>query len=215
MSGVLNPIASATKSEAVYVEVRRRILVGALPPGARLNQDALAPELGVSITPLREAVRRLEAEGLVRFEAHKTVIVTPLTRDELEQIYDVRLQLDPHAASLAAKAASEQALDEIDRLARLPLSGDPVEQVAANRVFHRAVYARSGNDLLTEILDGLWERTDRYRVILLSDAREIVEAGREHVLIAEALRDRDARRVARLISSHVMQARLLIEAALD
>jgi DNA-binding GntR family transcriptional regulator len=211
----MNPIASATKSEAVYIEVRRRILNGALAPGARLNQDALAPELGVSITPLREAVRRLEAEGLVRFEAHKTLIVTPLTRDELEEIYDVRVQLDPHAASLAAKAASDEALDEIDRLARLPLSGDPLQQVAANRGFHRAVYSRSGNALLTDILDGLWERTDRYRVILLSDAREVVEAGREHVVIAEAMRERDARRVARLISSHVLQARLLIEAALD
>src|SRR6266545_115587 len=90
-----------TKAEAAYEEIRQRILAGIFEPSAALNQEALAPELGVSVTPVREAVRRLEAEGLVRFEAHKTVIVAPLSRTELSELYDIRLKLDPYAAQLA------------------------------------------------------------------------------------------------------------------
>ena len=179
------PSRFATKAEAVYGEIRRRILTGVLEPGAPINQDALAPELGVSVTPVREAVRRLEAEGLVRFEAHKTVIVTPLSRDELRELYDLRLQLDPYAASLAASRATKDELDEIERLARAPASDDPLEQLIRNRAFHRAIYARSGNNLLIETLDRLWERTDRYRIILVSRDVAALAATREHVAIAK------------------------------
>src|SRR5438094_10422755 len=122
LEAISSPLPFTTKAEAVYGELRRRILSGVLEPSAPLNQEALAPELGVSVTPVREAVRRLEAEGLVQFQAHKTVVVAPLSREELREIYEVRLQLDPYAASLATARATEDELDEIDRLARAPLS---------------------------------------------------------------------------------------------
>jgi DNA-binding GntR family transcriptional regulator len=203
-----------TKAEAVHGEIRRRILSGILEPAARLNQDALAVELGVSVTPVREAVRRLEAEGLVHFQAHKTAIVAPLSPDELRQVYDVRLHLDPYAGALAATRADEAGLTEIDRLARAPVSDNPVEQVALNRAFHRSIYSRSGNAPLTEILDRLWESTDRYRIRLLSQNVHVLSAAREHVQIAQALHARDADRVARLIHAHISKARQLIEHAL-
>ncbi len=209
-----NLIAYTTKAEAVYDEIRRRILSGMLEPAAPINQEALAPELGVSVTPVREAVRRLAAEGLVQFQAHKTVIVAPLSRDELREIYAVRLQLDPYAASLAATNASEAELDEVDRLARAPVSDDVLEQVALNRAFHRGIYSRSGNARLTEILDRLWEQTDRYRLVVLRRDMHVLAAAREHVEIAEALRARQPRTVARLIRAHVDKARTLIEHAL-
>src|SRR5437763_8262726 len=95
-----------TKAEAVYGELRSRILAGSLEPAARLNQEALALEFGVSVTPIREAVRRLEAEGLVQLQAHKTVLIAPLSGEELEEIYELRLQLDPFAASIATTRAS-------------------------------------------------------------------------------------------------------------
>jgi DNA-binding GntR family transcriptional regulator len=208
------PLRFATKAEAVYGEIRRRILNGILEPSAPLNQDALAPELGVSVTPVREAIRRLEAEGLVQFQAHKTVIVTPLTRNELGEIYDVRLQLDPYAASLAATAATEDDLREIERLSGARPSKDPLEQVRVNRAFHRAIYARSGNRTLTDILDRLWERTDRYRVMLLARDTELLAAMREHIEIVEAMRSKQPRLVAKLVRAHVAKAQGLIGDAL-
>ena len=127
-----------------------RILNGALPPGAPINQDARAPELGVSVTPVREAMRRLEAVGLVQFEAHKTAIL-PLSRAELADIYDIREQLDPYAAAAATARVDDAGLAELYRLARIEPSSDPATQVVINRGFYRAVYARAGNAMLTDI----------------------------------------------------------------
>jgi DNA-binding GntR family transcriptional regulator len=208
------PLPFTTKAEAVYDEIRRRILSGVLEPSAPLNQEALAPELGVSVTPVREAVRRLEAEGLVRFQAHKTVVVAPLALDELSDIYDIRLTLDPHAAALATSRVTGMQLDEIEERARAPLSDNPLEQVALNHAFHRCIYSRSGNALLTDILDRLWERTDRYRIILVSRDVEVLAAAREHIEIAEAMRSRKPRVVARLVRAHIANARSQIENAL-
>jgi DNA-binding GntR family transcriptional regulator len=212
----VTPLQFATKAEAVHSELRRRILSGVIEPSAPLNQDALAPELGVSITPVREAIRRLESEGLVRFKAHKTAIVAPLTLTELGEIYDVRLQLDPHAAALATSAASEEELNELGRLAKARPARDPVEQVRANRSFHRAIYSRSGNQTLTETLDRLWERTDRYRVIILNrNDAELLAAMREHAEIVDAMQERKPRLVAKLVHAHVARAEKLIRNALD
>lgn len=210
-----SPIRFATKAEAVYEEIRRRILRGILPPASSLNQDALAPELGVSVTPVREAMRRLEAEGLVQFQAHKSVIVSPLSLDELSEIYDVRLQLDPYAAAVATTKAGEAALARIEQMARTEVSRDPLEQATINRAFHRAIYAESRNGLLIEILDGLWERTDRYRIMLVSTEVDVKVVVREHLEIVAAMQSRRSRQVAKLIRAHVMKARASIESALD
>jgi DNA-binding GntR family transcriptional regulator len=141
--------------------------------------------------------------------------VAPLSHEELRAIYDVRLQLDPHAAALAAVAAGEEALAEVERLAHTPMQGDALEQLAFNRNFHRVIYAQCGNAILIEILDRLWERTDRYRIVLLRRDLDAIAAGREHIEIAEAMRARDPRRVAKLIRAHIGTARTVIEAALD
>jgi DNA-binding GntR family transcriptional regulator len=212
---VETPIRFATKAEAAYEEIRRRILRGILPPGSPLNQDALAPELGVSVTPVREAMRRLEAEGLVQFQAHKSVIVSPLSLDELTEIYDVRLRLDPHAAALATMKASEAALARIEQMARTDVSKDPLEQATINRAFHRAIYAECGNGLLIEILDRLWERTDRYRIMLVSTEVDVKVVAREHLEIVASMHSRRSRQVAKLIRAHVMKARASLESALD
>jgi DNA-binding GntR family transcriptional regulator len=198
----------------VYGELRTRIVSGALAPGATINQDALASELGVSVTPVREAIRRLEADGLVQFEAHKTGIVIPLSRSELAEVYDIREKLDPYAAALATVRVGDSDLEEFDRLARIEPSPDPVRQVAINREFHRAIYARAGNTMLTEILDRLWQRTDRYRVFLVTREVDVVLVTHQHLEIVDAMQAREPRRVAKLVRAHVAAARSLIEDAL-
>src|ERR1700746_4090244 len=134
-------LQAVTKAEAVYIETRSRILKGTLAPGSAVNQEALAADLGVSIPPLREALRRLEMEGLIRLEAHRTVVITPLTSQELNEIYVIRMELDPLAASLAAGNASESQLEVIRQLARQAAVCDPVLQLERNLAFHRAASA--------------------------------------------------------------------------
>ncbi len=205
------PLRVATKAEAVYLELRARILDGSYEPASTLNQEALAAKLGLSITPLREALRRLEAEGLVHLEAHRTMTIAPLTRRELNELYAVRLHLDPLAASLAAEHAGEAQLDQIRRLAGERAEHTPRAQLEANRIFHRAVYAASGNLVLTQVLDQLWNRTDRYRLIVLQERIHERVAGAEHREIAAALTAKDAERVAELVHRHVEKTQRLIE----
>lgn len=198
------PLQAVTKAKAVYVETRSRILKGTLAPGSAVNQETLAAELGVSITPLREALRRLEMEGLIRLEAHRTMIITPLTSQELHEMYAIRMELDPLAAGLAAGSASETELAMISDLARQEALSDPVLQLERNRGFHRAVYSASQNGALISLLDQLWDRTDRYRVILIRE--ELVEgptSRQEHIDIARAVAARKTESAARLMRAHI------------
>jgi DNA-binding GntR family transcriptional regulator len=205
------PLLAVTKAEAVFIETRARILRGALPPGLNVNQEQLAADLGVSITPLREALRRLEMEGLIRLEAHRTVVITPLTGLELDELYVIRIELDSLAAGLAATHATEVQLTTIGQLARQKSAREPVAQLERNRAFHRAIYASSGNGALITYLDQLWDRTDRYRLILVKEELISGPASRQdHIDIADAVADRDADRAQRLTREHIARSRVLI-----
>ena len=196
-----------TKAETAYAETRSRILRGMLAPGLAVNQEALAAELGLSITPLREALRRLEMEGLIRLEAHRTIVIAPLTRQELNEIYAVREELDPLAAGLAAASASRVQIEEICRLGRQQAARDPVQQVEHHRAFYRAIYASCGNGALIKLLDQLWDRTDRYRLILIrEELLEIPNSRQEHVAIADAIASRNGALAARLTRSYLVHS---------
>ena len=201
----------ATKAEAVYQELRSRILDGSIQPASTLNQEALAATLGLSITPLREALRRLESEGLVRLEAHRTMTIAPLTRRELHELYAVRLQLDPFAAAMTAREASDETLTEIERLARKRVERNPRALLRHNRSFHHAIYSSCSNLVLIGVLDQLWNRTDRYRLIVLQNRIQERAAEEEHREIAAALVGRDAEGVADLVYRHVEKTQRLIE----
>jgi DNA-binding GntR family transcriptional regulator len=200
-----------TKAEAVYDELRARILDGTLEPGSTLNQEALASALGLSITPLREALRRLEAEALVHLEANRTLTVVGLSAHEVRELYAVRLRLDPWATELAAEHADAEQRNEIDRLARQKTEPTTAGRLAANRQFHRAVYSASGNQVLTELLDRLWDQTDRYRRLALQDELHERNAENEHRDIAAAIRSREGGRAAELMHRHVEATLRLLE----
>jgi DNA-binding GntR family transcriptional regulator len=213
MTGV--PIQTRTKTEAVYDEVASRILDGTLEPGSLVNQEALAAELGVSITPLREALRRLEAEGLVHLQAHRTLTVAPLSALEVRELYAVRLRLDPYAAGEATVHARPETLDAIDALADRDTETTTRARLRANREFHRAIYRASGNGTLADLLDRLWDQTDRYRLLALQDEQHERSAELEHRRIAAALRARDRGLVEELMSRHVEATLRLVERHAD
>jgi DNA-binding FadR family transcriptional regulator len=140
------------------------------------------------------------------------MVIAPLSSRELHELYAVRLKLDPEAASLAAQHATDRQLDDIVRLARKPTSAMAQTRLKANRFFHRSIYSSSGNELLTQLLDSLWDRTDRYRLLLLQDEELVDAAAREHVAIAMALKKRDSEHVAQLVYDHMAAAERLITA---
>ncbi|MFT4218068.1 MAG: GntR family transcriptional regulator [Micropruina sp.] len=205
MSG---PIPS--KSQFAYTEVKRRILAEELGPGAPIGQERLASELGISTTPLREALKQLAGEGLVTLSSHRDAAVTQLTAAEAQDLLDLRRVLDPFAAGLAAErrgppdlAAIASALDALHPVAAQPTA----ESLHAHRAFHRAIYRASHNPSLIGILDGLWDRSDRYRLLGLrhrvrpGDHVERVRA--EHAAIADAVAAGDPATARGLMLEHV------------
>lgn len=204
-------ISALTKAEAAYLTLRERILEGSLPPGSTINQERLAADLGLSITPLREALRRLEAEELVALSAHKIVSVAPLTWQELRELCVTREQLDPLAATLAASEATDQEAHTITALAVQQRPPDLRGRLNAHREFHLAIYAAAHNRVLAGILGQLWDRTDRYRMIVLRDRDFDHSTGTEHSKIAKAIRAGDGATAADLMRHHVNEALRSVE----
>lgn len=199
----------ATKSDLAYVRLRGLILSGELAPGAVLPQAALASTIGISTTPLREALRRLKQEGLVDLDAHRDARVRPLDAAEARDLLELRGSLDPLAASLAARRRTEADLAEIraalDGLETLSTSPSAA-QLASHHRFHAAIHRASHNALLVETLDGLWVKTDRYRRHGLETGRSEEERdarATEHRRLFEAVRDGEAAAAADLMRRHV------------
>lgn len=180
-------ITSATKADAVYQELRTMIIDGRLRAGSRLDQFALAADLGVSTTPLREALRRLETEHLAIRSAHKAVIVASLSNAELNELYQVRIELDAIAVAWAARYATPQEINRLRRLVVLPYPDSPLARLRANRTFHFALFAASHNGTLVRMLESLWDRIDRYRFITMGSAHDAERVQSEHALLLDAV----------------------------
>lgn len=199
----------SSKAAVAYAELRSRILAGELAPDGRLAQEELAHAMGMSITPLREAIRQLASEGLVTVVAHRDVRVSGVSADEARSLLEVRLSLEPAATRLAAERRDDEDLQRIAELAErlLPVNrrtGD--EAVAAHRDFHRAVYRACGNDIMVRMLDEVWDKSERYRRLGLDlpagDEPRVADLEEHHELV-RLLRAGDADAAERLARRHV------------
>jgi DNA-binding GntR family transcriptional regulator len=197
------------KSDLAYSRIREGILSGEFEPGTALQQNQLAKTIGISTTPLREALRRLLSEGLVELDAHRDARVAALTAEEARDLVEVRLSLDPLAASLAAQrrtkddiAVMRETLDSVK-----PLQSNPtVYDLASHRAFHQAIYEASHNDLLISTLDALWDKADRYRRLGLEVVRsqeERDQKDREHHDLFDAVVRGDSESAAEVMRQHI------------
>ncbi|WP_344618439.1 GntR family transcriptional regulator [Dactylosporangium salmoneum] len=182
-----------SKHELAYREIRVRIIDGRYGPGHRLVLSSLARELDVSPVPVREAIRRLEAEGLVHFERNVGARVATLQDDEWEQLVEMLALLDGFAFAAAAPRVSAADLAEARefngalRAAASAGQIDHDEVMLLHRRFHRALYRCCGNRYVIESLDGIWDRIDASRVLsTLYPALRLKTAVEEH----DALLDR-------------------------
>ncbi len=206
----------ATKADGVYLEVRNQILLGTLEPGSRVDYLQLSAALGVSITPLREALRRLEADHLVVRIAHRDVIVAPLIREEATGLVQVRRELDLLAARLAASQMTADELaaarnlvdsqDDREALRYLREAGLPVAVgglLSVNRAFHRMVYCGSRNQVLIQYRDAISTRTERYVILARQISAVSPEAYRVmHARLLAALAARDAEAAEEMMRAH-------------
>jgi DNA-binding GntR family transcriptional regulator len=198
-------IVVRTLSDQTYEIVRRRILVGAMQPGTAVRQDVIAAELGVSKIPLREALGRLEQDGLLSSYPNRGYVVRDLSTDEASEVFALRLKLEPGAvaeaclrATPADHAAAEKALSCGSRPS-WPSHGD---HVSFNRAFHLAL-VRPGGHITFQLMERLQILAERYvRVHIQEEGRED-RARREHSQMLKAWLNGDAERVRELVIQHL------------
>ena len=185
--------------------LRERIVAGEAPPGP-IRQDALAAELGVSKIPLREAMARLEQEGLLQSEANRGYFVRPLGADEAREIYALRRKLEPEMAGLAARKADAEAqaeaalaLKALDHATRAHRAGVGT----LNRAFHLALVRPAGRPVTFGIVERLHILSDRYVCKHLEPLGRDRRANQEHRALLDAWLARDSRAVTRLLAAHI------------
>lgn len=189
--------AHLTKSEYAYQELRRRILEDELAPGERLLLRPLADELGLSVMPVRDALRMLEGDGLVTLESHRGATVTEIARDTVLETISTRMWLEVLAAREAAARHTDASMRAVEKALANARSaaerGDGEAFTRANRALHEAIEAPAP-DMLKELIRELWERLwqVRRRVALYTTVPErIPEAQEEHEALVAGLRERD------------------------
>ncbi|HUZ62123.1 MAG TPA: GntR family transcriptional regulator [Acetobacteraceae bacterium] len=192
--------------------LRERILSAALPEGAQLRQEVLAAELGVSRIPLREAFRRLEAEGLLTIIPHRGAVVSAPSLEEISELFDLRAMLEPDLVLYAIPRISAAELAAAGRILadyRAALARCDVGAWGTlNTQFHLALYQPSGRVRSLTLVQGLLDQTDRYTrmQLLLTGGKGQARAQREHEALLAACRARNAPRAAALLEAHVRNA---------
>lgn len=197
--------------------LRRAILSGELPPNTRLVQANLARELGISTTPVREALRDLVNESLVVSDPHRGAVVRGLDPEEVREIYQMREALEPLVVPRVMGKLSEAILDEGAALVReMDRVRDPARFVELNAKFHGLFHRQIAGTRLGEVLAGLSDAAELYvHRSLRQQPDRMHEANQEHQLILQAFRDLDVTAAKRLTRQHLRSTLRLIESAQD
>ena len=195
--------------DVVFRTLRKGILHGDLKPGERLMEIQLANRLGVSRTPVREAIRMLELEGLVINSPHKGAQVAKITEKDLQDVLEVREGLEELAVKLACERITEQELQELYEASRRfeKLSNGRDSGITllaeADENFHAIIYRASGNRRLVQLINNLREQMFRYRVEYLKDADNRVSLIHEHDELWGSLKRRDINGARRNMRMHI------------
>ena len=194
-----------TAQQLAYEAVRRAILRGQLAPGTRLTQSDLAASLSLSTTPVREALRRLASEDLVRIDAHRGAIVRGVDKDTLREIYEIRLLLEPLAIRKAVPRLKNEDLDRAEQLWMLMNDrSDLGDWADANRAFHAVFAEAAGSSTLIRITGTLRDSAANYvHWLSVADAELPVRANEEHRRLLDACRARDPDMAAKVETEHL------------
>jgi DNA-binding GntR family transcriptional regulator len=200
----VGPVETSTKAESAYVALRDAIRTGVLVPGQRLTLNELAADMGMSLTPIRDALRLLATQGLVEQRTHVGTVVSHFTRERAQDIYRLRLVLEPLAARMAAEAATDADVTDLENLwSRMQsvLDGNELSSFPQlNAAFHNRIYSAADSQYLLEFIDRLWNGVPYQAISLTSRAWQ---SHAEHRAILNAIADRDGDQAERLTREHI------------
>ena len=203
----LNMNAYLPLRDVVFNTLREAILKGELKPGERLMELQLAAKLGVSRTPIREAIRMLEQEGLAVTIPRKGAEVAKMTEKDMEDVLQIRVVLDELAVKIACNLMTAEQLNELvatmHEFEESTKTGDVKRIAEADVKFHDIIYKSTDNPKLVNMLNNLREQMYRYRVEYLKDETIYPRLLKEHKDIAESLRRKDKSRASETMREHV------------
>jgi DNA-binding GntR family transcriptional regulator len=213
------PLKHRTLSSAISDQLRKAILDRTYPSGAQLRQDALAATYGVSRIPVREALFQLEAEGLVVIVPHKGAVVSGLSIEEVNDVFDLRALLEPRLLAASGPKLAAEDFAHIDRIQAAFVTAvaarDVVKWGELNAAFHMALYAQANLPRTLSVVQGLLQTSDRYTRVQLSTPTAMARAEREHRALADHLRKGEFHEACALLARHVETVRSDLVTLLD
>lgn len=197
-----------SRAQLVYNSTKELIRAGQLSPGTRLRETEIAERLGVSRTPVREAINRLLSEGLLTLDPTRGLIVVSLERQQVQEIYALREFLEGAAARYASQHASPLEIDALaDMLARSKAIGnDPMRQSQLNKRFHAAIGTAAHNQFLEQALSRLADSLGLVPGTSFELKGRLREVHREHAKVLNAIRDRDPDGAEEAARAHIREA---------
>ena len=196
--------------EIVFETLREAIINGTLEPGERMMEIQLAEEMGVSRTPVREAIRKLELEGFVVMIPRKGAYVASISIKDIADVFEIRTALESLAAGLAAERITDEEMEQLERhLVKISECGegnDIPALIEADTEFHDTLYRASRNERLVQIVSNLREQIQRFRTTSLSTPGRLKFAMEEHKKIVEAISERNIELAQNLAREHIENA---------
>ncbi len=203
----------------VFESLKIAIIRGDMPPGNRLVESRVADALGISRTPVREAIHKLEREGLLKKMPHGGFLVVSLTREDIEETFGIRSVLESYAARLATinhRAEEVQPLEgKIDEFQHCLDNGKIHRLLKINTEFHDSLYSLSRSPKLIKMINDLREQVYRYRKIILKVGNMAKISNEDHKAILKAMKKRDADRVEKLVKAHILRGQRVVLKALE
>ena len=193
--------------EVVFLTLRQAILKGELEPGERLMEVALANQLGVSRTPIREAIRKLELEGLVLMIPRRGAEVASITEKDMRDVLELRIALDAFSVKLACERLNDDNIEELKMANKefeaAVVSKDLIRIAEADVKFHDIIYRLTDNQRLIQMINNLREQMYRYRLEYLKDARNHSILINEHDDIIKAMQSKNIKVAQSTITTHI------------
>ncbi|MEE0797389.1 MAG: GntR family transcriptional regulator [Anaerovoracaceae bacterium] len=193
--------------EIVYEELKRQILMGEITPGTRMMEVELAEKMGVSRTPVREAIRKLEKEGLVAIEPRRGAYASDISIKDMLDVLEVRQDLEGMAAAMAARKVTEDEKKAFIKANTAYMeavkSGDTEEIIRCDEVFHKLIGDFSGNKTLNQLLSQVQELALRFRYLYYDDFSRYEKMPMEHEEIEEAILSGDSRKARIVAEEHI------------
>jgi DNA-binding GntR family transcriptional regulator len=201
--------------EIVYEELKMQILKGQIVPGTRMMEVEMAEEMGVSRTPIREAIRKLEKEGLVTIEPRKGAYASQISTKDMVDILEVRQNMEGLAAYYAALRMTDEQKKKLsetnDAYNKAVIENNTPDMIKYDTAFHHQIVEGSGNKMLVHMIEQLQELVLRFRYLYYDDFKRAEKMPREHKVIYDAIVTGDTEKARKAADVHIDRLKKLVE----